>query len=126
MTKTASTADAIVASLIEHGVDTVFGMPGVQTYPLFDAMARSGLRVVGARHEQTAAYMAFGYAQATGRTGVCTVVPGPGFLNASAALASAYGASTPVLCITGEIPSRFIGRGLGHLHELPHAQAPHG
>jgi acetolactate synthase I/II/III large subunit len=119
VTKTVSAADAIVASLIEHGVDTVFGMPGVQTYPLFDAMARSGLRVVGARHEQTAAYMAFGYAQATGRTGVCTVVPGPGFLNASAALASAYGASTPVLCITGEIPSPFIGRGLGHLHELP-------
>ena len=119
MTKTMSTADAIVASLIGHGVDTVFGMPGVQTYPLFDAIARSGLRVLGARHEQTAAYMAFGYAQATGRTGVCTVVPGPGFLNASAALASAYGASTPVVCITGEIPSRFIGRGLGHLHELP-------
>ncbi len=119
MTKTMSTADAIVASLIEHGVDTVFGMPGVQTYPLFDAIARSGLRVLGARHEQTAAYMAFGYAQATGHTGVCTVVPGPGFLNAGAALASAYGASTPVLCITGEIPSRFIGRGLGHLHELP-------
>lgn len=48
-----------------------------------------------------------------------TEAPGPGFLNASAALASAYGASTPVVCITGEIPSRFIGRGLGHLHELP-------
>ena len=119
MTKTVSTADAIVESLISHGVDTVFGIPGVQTYPLFDAMARSGIRVIGARHEQTVAYMAFGYAQATGRTGVCSVVPGPGFLNASAALISAYGASAPVLCITGEIPSRFMGRGLGHLHELP-------
>ena len=106
-------------SLISHGVDTVFGIPGVQTYPLFDAMARSGLRVIGARHEQTVAYMAFGYAQATGRTGVCTVVPGPGFLNSSAALISAYGASAPVVCITGEIQSAFIGRGLGHLHELP-------
>jgi acetolactate synthase I/II/III large subunit len=114
-----STADAIVESLISHGVDTVFGIPGVQTYPLFDAMARLGIRVIGARHEQTVAYMAFGYAQATGRTGVCSVVPGPGFLNASAALISAYGASAPVLCITGEIPSRFMGRGLGHLHELP-------
>lgn len=119
MTATVSTADAIVRSLISHGVDTVFGIPGVQTYPLFDAMARSGLRVVGARHEQTVAYMAFGYAQATGRAGVYSVVPGPGFLNSSAALISAYGASAPVLCITGEIPSRFIGRGLGHLHELP-------
>jgi acetolactate synthase-1/2/3 large subunit len=116
---TTTTADAIVGSLVSHGVDTVFGLPGVQTYPLFDALARSGIRVIGARHEQAAAYMAFGYAQATGRTGVCSVVPGPGFLNASAALISAYGASAPVLCITGEIPSAFIGRGLGHLHELP-------
>jgi acetolactate synthase I/II/III large subunit len=119
VTETVSTADAIVQSLISHGIDTVFGIPGVQTYPLFDAMARSGLRVIGARHEQTVAYMAFGYAQATGRTGVYSVVPGPGFLNSSAALISAYGASAPVLCITGEIPSGFIGRGLGHLHELP-------
>ena len=119
MTRTASTADTIVQSLISHGVDTVFGIPGVQTYPLTDAMARSGLRLIGARHEQTVAYMAFGYAQATGRTGVYSVVPGPGFLNSSAALISAYGASAPVVCITGEIQSAFIGRGLGHLHELP-------
>ena len=114
-----STADAIVQTLIAHGVDTVFGLPGVQTYPLFDALARAGVRIIGVRHEQTAAYMAFGYAQATGRTGVYCVVPGPGFLNSSAALISAHGASAPVLCITGEIPSRFIGSGLGHLHELP-------
>jgi acetolactate synthase-1/2/3 large subunit len=119
VTRTASTADTIVQSLISHGVDTVFGIPGVQTYPLTDAMARSGLRLIGARHEQTVAYMAFGYAQATGRTGVYSVVPGPGFLNSSAALISAYGASAPVVCITGEIQSAFIGRGLGHLHELP-------
>ena len=121
MSETACTADAIVASLISHGVDTVFAIPGVQTYPLFDAIARSGgaIRAIGARHEQTVAYMAFGYAQATGRTGVYSVVPGPGFLNSSAALVSAYGASAPVVCVTGEIPSGFIGRGLGHLHELP-------
>jgi acetolactate synthase-1/2/3 large subunit len=121
MTKTQSTADAIVSSLISHGVDTVFAIPGVQTYPFFDAIARSGgaIKVIGARHEQTVAYMAFGYAQATGRTGVYSVVPGPGFLNSSAALISAYGASAPVLCVTGEIPSGFLGRGLGHLHELP-------
>jgi acetolactate synthase I/II/III large subunit len=119
MPRTVNTADAIVRTLISHGIDTVFAIPGVQTYPLFDAMARAGLRVIGARHEQTVAYMAFGYAQATGRVGVYSVVPGPGFLNSSAALVTAYGASAPVLCITGEIPSRFIGRGLGHLHELP-------
>jgi acetolactate synthase-1/2/3 large subunit len=116
---TVTTADVIVQTLIGHGVDTVFGMPGVQTYPLFDSLSRANMRVIGCRHEQAAAYMAFGYAQATGKTGVYCVVPGPGFLNASAALISAYGASAPVLCLTGEIPSRFIGRGLGHLHELP-------
>jgi len=116
---TPTTADVIVESLIRHGVDTVFGLPGVQTYPMFDALARSGIGVIGARHEQGVAYMAFGYAQATGRLGVYSVVPGPGFLNSSAALISAHGASAPVLCITGEIPSRFIGGGLGHLHELP-------
>jgi acetolactate synthase I/II/III large subunit len=119
LTRTATTGDVIVESLVIHGTDTVFGIPGVQTYPFFDAIARSGIRLIGARHEQTVAYMAFGYAQATGRTGVYSVVPGPGFLNSSAALVSAYGASSPVVCITGEIPSAFIGRGLGHLHELP-------
>jgi acetolactate synthase I/II/III large subunit len=120
-TNAAYTADAIVASLISHGVDTVFGIPGVQTYPLFDAVARTNgaVTMIGARHEQTVAYMAFGYAQATGRTGVYSVVPGPGFLNSSAALVSAYGASAPVVCLTSEIPSAFMGRGLGHLHELP-------
>ena len=116
---TVTTADVIVQTLIAHGVDTVFGLPGVQTYPLFDALARANVRIVGARHEQTAGYMAFGYAQATGKTGVYCVVPGPGFLNSSAALISAHGASAPVLCLTGEVPSRFIGSGLGHLHELP-------
>jgi acetolactate synthase-1/2/3 large subunit len=72
----------------------------VQTYELFDSLARAGdrVRVVGARHEQAAGYMAFGYAQATGRTGVFTVVPGPGVLNAGAALLTAHGASTPVVC----------------------------
>src|SRR5437763_3002580 len=114
-------ADLIVEGLTAHGVDTVFGLPGVQTYDLFDSLARAGeaIRVIGGRHEQTVAYMAFGYAQATGRTGVYTVVPGPGVLNASAAMLSAHGASAPVLCLTSEIPRAYLGRGLGHLHEMP-------
>ncbi len=114
-------ADLIVDGLRAHGVDTVFGLPGVQTYDLFDSLARAGedIRVIGARHEQTVAYMAFGYAQATGRTGVYTVVPGPGVLNSSAALLSAHGASAPVVCLTSEIPREYLGRGLGHLHEMP-------
>ena len=116
-----TTGDAIVDGLLAHHVDTVFGIPGVQTYALYDALARVGeqIRVFGARHEQGAAYMAFGYAQATGRPGVFSVVPGPGVLNAGAAMLSAYGASAPVVCLTSEIPTAYIGRGLGHLHEMP-------
>jgi acetolactate synthase I/II/III large subunit len=113
--------DAIVQSLLQHGVDTVFGLPGVQTYHLFDAFARASdrIKVIGPRHEQTTAYMAFGYAKSTGKVGVYSVVPGPGVLNSTAALCSAYGASTPILCLTGQVPSDFIGSGKGHLHELP-------
>jgi acetolactate synthase-1/2/3 large subunit len=74
---------------------------------------------VAPRHEQAASYMALGYARATGRTGVYSVVPGPGVLNSSAGLCTAYGASQPVLCLTSEVPTPYIGVGLGHLHELP-------
>lgn len=121
MSQTGTTGQALVAGLLEHGVDTVFAIPGVQTYALFGALqeARASIRVIGGRHEQAVAYMAFGYAQATGRLGVYSVVPGPGVLNSSAALISAHGASQPVLCLTSEVPTPFLGRGLGHLHELP-------
>lgn len=112
---------AIVKTLQQYGIDTIFGVPGAQTYDLFDAIAQADppLRYIGARHEQSTAYMAFGYAKATGRVGVYTVVPGPGMLNSAAALCSAYGASTPILCLTGHVPTQFIGSGKGALHELP-------
>ena len=113
--------DAIVDALVANGVDVAFGIPGAQMYPLFDAFARrrDEIRLVGARHEQGIGYMAFGYARSTGKLGVFSPVPGPGVLNASAAMCTALGACAPVLCLTGEIPSTFRGRGRGHLHELP-------
>jgi acetolactate synthase-1/2/3 large subunit len=113
--------EAIVDSLLRHGIDTVFGLPGVQTYGLFDAFARSSnrLRLINARHEQTTAYMALGYACATGRPAAYAVVPGPGVLNTTAALATAWGVNAPVLCLTGQVPSTMIGRHRGQLHELP-------
>jgi len=116
-----TTGEAIVDGLLAHGVDTVFGLPGVQTYPLFDALAGAGdrIRTIGARHEQACAYMAFGYAQSTGRTGVFSVVPGPGVLNAGAGMLTALGTSSPVVCLTSDVPSDYLGRGLGHLHEMP-------
>lgn len=113
--------DAIVDSLLRHGIDTVFGLPGVQMYGLFDAFARNAnrIRVINARHEQTTAYMALGYACATGRPAVYTVVPGPGVLNTTAALSTAWSVNAPVLCLTGQVPSAQIGRLRGQLHELP-------
>lgn len=113
--------EAIVDGLIRHGIDTVFGLPGVQLYGLFDAFARNAnrLRLINARHEQTTAYMALGYACATGKPAAYAVVPGPGVLNTTAALATAWGVNAPVLCITGQVPSTMIGRLRGQLHELP-------
>ena len=85
-----STGEAIVSSLIQHGVDTVFGVPGAHTYHLCDALARENSKInfVTARHEQGAGHMAFGYAKSSGRPGVYTVVPGPGVLNSSSSLSS--------------------------------------
>jgi acetolactate synthase-1/2/3 large subunit len=112
---------AIVEALIANGVDRVFGLPGAQLYPLFDALQRRSdrIRTVGARHEQACGYMAFGYARSTGRPGVFAAVPGPGILNTSAAICTAHGCCAPVLLVTGQVPSAFLGRGRGHLHELP-------
>ena len=113
--------DAIVDSLLRHGVDTVFGLPGVQVYGLFDAFARNAnrLNLINARHEQTTAYMAMGYAASTGKPGVFSVVPGPGVLNTTAALATGWGINAPMLCITGQAPAAQIGKLRGALHELP-------
>ncbi|MDE2060953.1 MAG: hypothetical protein KGJ00_00960 [Bradyrhizobium sp.] len=111
--------EAIVSGLVAHGVTTVFGLPGAQIYGLFDAFHQAQLKVIGARHEQACGYMAFGYARASGKVGVFSVVPGPGVLNAGAALLTAFGANEPVLCLTGQVPSAFLGKGRGHLHEMP-------
>ena len=113
--------EATVQALLAQGVDTLFVLPGVQNDALFSALyeAAERLRVIVTRHEQAAGYMAFGYAAASGRPGVYCVVPGPGFLNTTAALATAYACNAPVLCLCGQVPLRRIGRAFGLLHELP-------
>jgi len=115
-----SGADAIVESLIANGVDTVFGLPGGQLDHLFDALYRVGdkIKLIHTRHEQGAAYMAFGYAQTTGKEGVYTVVPGPGLLNTTAALCTAWACNSPVLAISGQVHASGIDSGYGHLHEI--------
>jgi acetolactate synthase I/II/III large subunit len=112
---------ALVASLIANGVDTIFALPGVQLDGAFDALyaEREAIRVIHPRHEQAAAYMADGYARSTGKVGACMVVPGPGLLNATAALSTAYACNSPVLCVTGQIQSDLIEFGRGLLHEIP-------
>jgi acetolactate synthase I/II/III large subunit len=114
--------EALVRSLIAEGVETVFGLPGIQLDPMFNALHDAGnaIRVVNARHEQGTAYMAYGYAASTGKVGTYAVVPGPGLLNTTAALSTAFGNNTRVLALTGQIPSGSIGRGHGMLHEIPH------
>jgi acetolactate synthase-1/2/3 large subunit len=115
-----TTAEAAVATLIGHGLHTVYALPGVHNDHLFDAFHRAGefLRVVHTRHEQGAAYMALGAALATGKPQAYSVVPGPGLLNSGAALLTAYGMNAPVLAMIGQIPASTIGKRQGHLHEI--------
>ena len=114
-------ADFLVRSLVEQDLRTLYCLPGIQLDPFFNAVFDAGgaLRAVHTRHEQGAAYMALGAALATGRPSAYAVVPGPGVLNTTAALATAYATSARVLCLSGEIPSRLIDKGFGMLHEIP-------
>jgi acetolactate synthase-1/2/3 large subunit len=116
-----SGGDAVVRSLLGHGVSAIYCLPGVQSDHLFNAMFDAGdaFGVVHTRHEQGAAYMALGAALATGQIAAYSVVPGPGFLNSTAALATACSTGARVLALIGQIPSRAIGKGHGLLHEIP-------
>ena len=113
-----SGGEAMVLAAMANGISTVFGIPGAQIYPMFDAMHRHNVQTIVTRHEQAAAYMAMGYAKATGQPGAFAVVPGPGVLNTTAALCTAMGTCTPLLCLTGQVPSAYLGSGRGHLHEI--------
>ena len=120
-TEQPTTADLLTRQLVKQGIDTLFALPGVQNDHLFDAFARAGnaLNIIHTRHEQGAAYMAMGAAMATGKPAVYSVVPGPGILNATAAISTAYACNAPIVGITGQIPSKLIGKGFGILHEIP-------
>lgn len=112
---------AIVKSLIAHGVDTVFGLPGIQNDWLYNAFYdyKDSIRVIHPRHEQGAGYMALGYHLASGKDAIYNIVPGPGFLNSSAALATAYGLNARIMCLVGQTPRSTHGKGWGVLHEIP-------
>ena len=114
-----SGAEALVASLVQEGVEVIFGIPGVQVMSAIDAIYRNhSIRWITTRHEQAAAFMAYGYAGTTDKIGVALVVPGPGALNTTAAIGTAYATSTPVLLISGQIESYNLDLNKGVLHDM--------
>jgi acetolactate synthase-1/2/3 large subunit len=111
-------AEILVRHLCEHGVRHVFGYPGGQVTPIYDALHREPeIHHVLARDEQAAAFMADGYARATGQPGVCLAVCGPGVFNAATPLATAFTDSVPLLLITGQVPRAGTGMRSGYYHE---------
>jgi 5-guanidino-2-oxopentanoate decarboxylase len=104
--------------LSAYEVDTVFGMAGTMTVELYRGIARSGIRHVQCRNEQGASLMADGYARATGKPGVCTIIAGPGVTNAATGIAQAYSDSQPLLVLSGGCVTRTQGKGWGAIHEL--------
>jgi acetolactate synthase I/II/III large subunit len=110
--------EALAKQLVREGVKVVFGLPGVQLYGALAGLRDERVRFITTRHEQATTYMADGYARAGGAFGTALVVPGPGLLNASAGLSTAYAASSPVLMLAGQVPRRNIGRDVGVLHEV--------
>jgi acetolactate synthase-1/2/3 large subunit len=102
-------AACLIQALRQQGVDTVFGYPGGAIMPVYDALYQSGLKHILTRHEQGAALAAVGYARASGRTGVCLATSGPGATNLVTGIADAFLDSVPLVAITGQVSSQFIG-----------------
>ncbi|MGW1681869.1 thiamine pyrophosphate-binding protein [Saccharopolyspora sp. NPDC002376] len=108
----------LVAALADHGVDTVFGIPGTHNLSVYAALHRHGIRHVLPRHEQGAGFAADGYARVSRRPGVCLTTTGPAALNAATALAQAYSDSVPVLAVSPGMPLGHPAFGNGYLHEV--------
>lgn len=114
----ATGGEVVVRSLVAHGVKAVFGIPGVHNLAAYDALLDAPqIQHIVARHEQGAAFMADGYARASGREGICFCTSGPAALNALASLGTAFNDSSPVLCIMSQIPLAMIGKEKGLIHE---------
>ncbi len=110
--------EAVMQLLSAYGVDTVFGMAGTHTVDLYRGIARADIRHVQCRNEQGASLMADGYARATGKPGVCTIVSGPGVTNAATGIAQAFTDSQPMLVLSGACATVTQGKGWGTVHEL--------
>src|ERR687885_1820603 len=114
-----SGGQALARALHAEGIEVAFGIVGTHNVDLFDGLYDvPELRVVAARHEGGAGFMADGYARASGRIAACLVVPGPGVTNLMTALGQAYLDSTPILALAGQNQSDTLGRRLEEFHEL--------
>ncbi|MCA9876590.1 MAG: thiamine pyrophosphate-binding protein, partial [Thermomicrobiales bacterium] len=109
---------AVVRALAEHGVEVAFGIPGVHTLALYDALIDSPIRHIMGRHEQGVGFMADGYARASGKPGVALVITGPGVTNVATAIGEAYADSSPVLVVASAEEQRWGGKMMGHYHDI--------
>src|SRR5262249_46966195 len=116
--KAMTCGEAVMKLLSAYEVDTVFGMAGTMTLEVYRGIAQAGIRHVQCRNEQGASFMADGYARATGKPGVCTIIGGPGVTNAATGIAQAYCDSQPMLVLSGASPALTQGKGWGAIHEL--------
>ena len=115
--------EVLIALLERRGVDTIFGIPGVHTVEMYRGLDGAGIRHITPRHEQSAGFMADGYARATGKPGVCLLITGPGVTNAITPMAQARADSVPMLVISGVNRATTFGHEDGFLHELPDQHA---
>lgn len=118
-----SCGERLVQLLEAYGIDTVFGIPGNHTVQLYRGLAASTLRHISPRHEQGAAFMADGYARATGRPAACFLISGPGLGNAVTPMMQALADSIPMLVVTAVAARHQLGMGEGRLHEVPDQRA---
>jgi 5-guanidino-2-oxopentanoate decarboxylase len=118
MTTPISCGTRLMHLLRSHGVDTVFGMPGVHTLEAYRGIEAAGIRHIGVRHEQGAGFMADGYARVSGRPGVCLLISGPGVTNAATPIGQAYSDSQALLVISSVAATGDLGMGRGRLHEI--------
>jgi acetolactate synthase I/II/III large subunit len=103
-------AKALIQALEKEGVDVVFGLPGGANLPIYDALVEANFRHILVRHEQSAAHMADGYARIKRKAGVCFATSGPGATNLVTGLATAYADSSPMIAVTGQVPTAMIGK----------------
>lgn len=109
---------AAIRALENQGVEVVFGIPGVHTLEIYDALVDSSIKHILARHEQGAGFMADGYARASGKPGVAVIITGPGITNVMTAVGEAYTDSSPLMVLSSNVEQAWAGQMLGHLHDL--------